>query len=115
MDYKTFKENRLKRKEPVKFNLLAKYFLISEGLTTHYNTYVIFKAWDKISGAGEFTLNKFHKKGKLYIKLNSSVVRNQLSFQKKELVASLNEEILKNELYNVDNKIVNTIKEIILQ
>ena len=61
---------------------LVKQYIRSMKLAAGLNTQRIFAAWDACSGAGEFTLKRFFRDGKLYITLSSSVVRNQLHFQK---------------------------------
>ena len=62
----------------------------SMGLTGPLNSRRIYAAWDDATGAGPFTLKKFYRSGTLYITLNSSVIRNQLSFQKEGIIEKIN-------------------------
>jgi hypothetical protein len=55
-------------------------------LTTGFNTHRIFEAWDQVSGASRYTISRFYRDGMLYCTISSSVVRNQLYFQKDVLV-----------------------------
>ena len=84
---------------------------ISSGL----NTQCIFSAWDEASGAAPFTLRKFFRDGKLYVTLNSSVVRNQLSFQKDALVEKINGILAKNDLFFEEDSRVGFVQELILK
>ena len=75
----------------------------------------IFAAWDACSGAGEFTLKRFFREGKLYITLSSSVIRNQLSFQKTELIEKMNRFLSEDSLFTEDNRTVSYIRELVLR
>jgi hypothetical protein len=79
------------------------------------NTQRIFEAWDACSGAGPFTLKRFFRDGRLYITLNSSVIRNQLYFQKDVLVEKMNDWLSRDKLFTADNRTVNFIRELILK
>lgn len=92
-------------------SMYIKSMKISSGL----NTQCIFSAWDDASGAAQFTLKKFFRDGKLYITLNSSVVRNQLSFQKDALIEKMNDILSRNELFSSDDQRVTFVKELILK
>ena len=75
-------------------------------LAAGLNTQRIFAAWDACSGAGPFTLN---------ITLNSSVIRNQLYFQKDVLVEKMNAYLSQDELFTSDNRTVGFIENLILK
>lgn len=92
-------------------NMYIKSMKLSAGLNTHR----IFAAWDDASGAASFTLKRFFRDGKLYITLNSSVVRNQLSFQKDALLEKMNGILAKDELFTSDDSRVSYVKELILK
>ena len=77
---------RIHRKEAVSMDQLVQQYIKSMKLAAGLNTQRIFAAWDACSGSGPFTLRRFFRGGKLYITLGSSVIRNQLYFQKAELV-----------------------------
>ena len=84
-------------------------------LAAGLNTQRIFEAWDICSGAGPFTLKRFFRGGKLYITLSSSVYRNQLSFQKTELIRKMNAYLADDPLFTSDNRTVSFIEELILK
>ncbi len=105
---------RIHRKEAVGMDELVSRYIKQMKLAAGLNTQRIFEAWDACSGAGPFTLRKFFRSGKLYITLNSSVIRNQLFFQKEELVEKMNEYLSKDELFTSDNRSVGFIQELIL-
>lgn len=90
-------------------------YIKSMKLSAGLNTQRIFAAWDDASGAGAFTLKKFFRDGKLYITLNSSVVRNQLSFQKDALLEKMNGILSEDELFTKDDSRVSFVEELILK
>lgn len=92
-------------------SMYIKAMKLSAGLNTH----CIFKAWDQASGASSFTLKKYFRRGKLYITLSSSVIRNQLSFQKDALVEKMNEILKEDELFTADEGRVSFVEELILK
>lgn len=91
--------NRLKRKEAQPIGDILKLFLQANHLAVPHNTQLIFEAWDNASGAAKYTMKRFFRDGRLYITLSSSVVRNQLSFQKQELLEKINALLQGNDLY----------------
>ena len=84
-------------------------------LAAGLNTQRIFEAWDACSGAGPFTLRRYFRGGKLYITLSSSVIRNQLLFQKEALIEKMNEFLSKDPLFTDDNNSVGYIQALILK
>lgn len=106
---------RIHRKEAVSMDELVKQYIRSMKLAAGLNTQRIFAAWDACSGAGEFTLKRFFRDGKLYITLSSSVVRNQLHFQKEDLVEKMNRFLSNDSLFTDDNRTVGYIQELILK
>lgn len=106
---------RIHRKEAVSMETLVSQYIKSMKLAAGLNTQRIFAAWDTCSGAGPFTLKRFFRGGKLYITLNSSVIRNQLYFQKEALVEKMNEFLSRDELFTADNRSVSFIQELILK
>lgn len=106
---------RLHRKEAVSMDQLVQQYIKSMRLAAGLNTQRIFAAWDACSGAGPYTLRRFFRDGKLYITLNSSVLRNQLFFQKSELVEKMNRFLSQDSLFTDDNRTVGFIRELILK
>lgn len=106
---------RIHRKEAVSMDELVKQYIRSMKLAAGLNTQRVFAAWDACSGAGEFTLRRFYRDGKLYITLNSSVIREQLRFQKDDLVEKMNRFLTEDSLFTQDNRTVGYIQELILK
>lgn len=106
---------RIHRKEAVSMEEVVKQYIKSMKLSVGLNTQRVFAAWDACSGAGEFTLKRFFRDGKLYITLSSSVVRNQLHFQKEDLVEKMNRFLSEDTLFTEDNRTVGYIQELILK
>lgn len=79
------------------------------------NTQRIFEAWDACSGAGPYTLRRYFRGGKLYITLSSSVIRNQLLFQKDALMEKMNQYLAHDSLFTKDNNTVGYIQTLILK
>ena len=106
---------RLHRKQALSMEEVVQQYIKSMKIAAGLNTQRIFEAWDACSGAGPFTLRRFFRDGKLYITLNSSVIRNQLSFQKDALVEKMNAWLSQDKLFTPDNRTVNYIQELILK
>ena len=106
---------RLARKKALSMDEVISLYIKEMKLSSGLNAQRIFSAWDDASGAGAFTLKKFFRDGKLYITLNSSVVRNQLSFQKDVIVEKINAILRKDELFTRDDARVSFVKELILK
>ncbi|MBP5520826.1 MAG: DUF721 domain-containing protein [Bacteroidales bacterium] len=106
---------KITRKNALPLGAAIKEYLRSARLTTGLNTRLIFKAWDDVSGAGQFTLKRYFRSGKLYITLNSSVVLSQLSSRKEFLKEMLNDRLSRDELFEQDDQNATWVEEIILK
>ncbi|MDO5442280.1 MAG: DUF721 domain-containing protein [Bacteroidia bacterium] len=109
------RQTRISRKKALSMDEVITMYIKSMKLSAGLNTQRIFAAWDDASGAGRYTLKKFFRDGKLYVTLNSSVVRNQLSFQKDALLEKVNDILAKDELFTKDDPRVSFVKELILK
>jgi len=85
------------------------------GLGPALNCHRIYEAWGVASGAGKHTLRKFFRDGKLYITLDSSVTRSQLSFQKEAILLKINNLPENDELFIKDLQKVSFVRELILK
>jgi hypothetical protein len=110
-----FENIRFTRKEALTMEEVVARYIKSMKLAAGLNTHRIYEAWDACSGAARFTLKRFFKGGKLYITLNSSVVRNQLYFQRDLLVEKMNAYLSGDPLFTPDNRSVSFIQELILK
>lgn len=106
---------RIHRKEAVGMDKVVQEFIKSMKLAAGLNTQRIFAAWDACSGAGPYTLKRYFRGGKLYITLSSSVIRNQLYFQRAVLIEKMNAYLSQDSLFTADNKSVGFITELILR
>lgn len=106
---------RIHRKEAVTMEQVVSNYIKQMKLAAGLNTQRIFEAWDACSGAGPFTLRRFYRGGKLYITLSSSVYRNQLLFQKEELIRKMNAWLDGDPLFTADNRSTGFIQELILK
>ena len=106
---------RLHRKEAISMDQVVDQFIKQMKLAAGLNTQRIFAAWDACSGAGPLTLKRFYRGGKLYITLSSSVIRNQLSFQREALIEKMNAFLAEDALFTADNRTVGFVRELILK
>lgn len=75
--------------------LLVRQFLREEGLETPYNEYRLVEAWPEVMGEGiaRYTKDVQIRNRVLYVRMTSSVVRNELMYARKSLVHKLNQHI----------------------
>lgn len=106
--------NRIARKTALPLVEVFKQMLAESGAAATHNTNLIFSAWDAVSGAGEYTIKRFFRDGKLYITLSSSVICSQLAMQKDVLVAKINSSLTGNELY-IGQAVDGPVKQLILK
>ena len=107
--------SRVARKTAVSLSEAIQEYLKAAKLTSGLNTQRIFAAWDAASGAGRYTVRRFFRDGKLYITVDSSVVRSQLSFQRDTLIEKINALLAQDELFTRDDARVGIVKELILK
>lgn len=67
-------------------------------LSAGFNCQRVYEAWDVVSGASRYTVGHYFKDGMLYCTISSSVVRNQLYFQRDILLKKINEYLDNDEL-----------------
>ena len=106
---------RIHRKEPMGMDALVKEYIKSMKLSAGLNTQRIYAAWDAASGAARYTVRRFYRDGKLYITVDSSVVRSQLSFQRDALLKKINALLAEDSLFTRDDARVGFVKELILK
>jgi len=107
--------NRMRRQEAVGMDELVKEFIREMRLSAGLNRQRITEAWDKVSGAGRYTLEVRYDKGVLYCTVGSSMVRNQLYFQKDVLLSALNEALKEDELLIWDWTRGDCVKSLVLR
>lgn len=72
-------------------------------------------AWNKASGAAKYTLDVTLDRGVLYVTLNSSMVRNQLYFQKNALITKVNTFLDEDGLFVKQSGGIPAVKNIVLR
>ena len=105
----------IRRKEALTMEEVIEEYIKSAKIASGLNTQRIFAAWDECSGAGPFTLKRYFRGGTLCVTLNSSVIRNQLSFQKAELLRKMNATLSGDKLFTSDNRTAGYIQEFVLK
>lgn len=93
---------RLERKEAVGMDQLIEEYIREMKLSSGLNEQRVFAAWDKASGAGRYTISKRFKNGVLYCGIASSALRQQLYFQRTELVQAINDILKEDPLFVCD-------------
>lgn len=106
---------RINRKNALPLSAAIKEYLRDTHMSSGLNTRRIFAAWDQASGAASFTLKRFFRGGKLYITLNSSVVRSQLGSRKDQLLESINDILSRDEFFTQDDPAVSWVQELVLK
>ena len=105
----------VRRKEALTMEEVIGEYIKSAKIASGLNTQRIFAAWDDCSGAGPFTLKRYFRSGTLYITLSSSVIRNQLSFQKAALIEKMNATLSGDRLFTSDNRTVGYVRDLVLR
>ena len=109
-----FKNNALRRRDAVGMDELVEEFIREMKLASGINRQRVREAWNVVSGAGKYTMDVQLVNGVMYCNMASSMVRNQLYFQKDVLLAQVNE-YLKNDALYVKNGEKSFIKDIVLK
>lgn len=89
----------LRRREAVSIGAMLRLFLSDSRLMPGWNANRVYMAWDRVSGVAGYTLNRNFAGGVLYCSLSSSMVRNQLYFQKDIMLRELNRALKSDELF----------------
>ena len=107
--------NGIRRKDAVGMQELVSQYIREMKIASGINRQRVTEAWEKVSGASRYTLDVSYDKGVVYCSLSSSVVRNQLYFQRDVLVEKLNEFLAADTLYDDGGKEGPAVKVLILK
>ena len=107
--------NRIGRKDAQGMQELIGQYIREMKLSSGFNRQRVFEAWDVASGASRYTIDRFFRDGMLYCTISSSVVRNQLYFQKDVILRQINEILEKDEMLVRDGKDGPIVKNVILR
>jgi hypothetical protein len=112
---KEFNNIRIRRKEAVAMEEVVSRYIKSMKIAAGLNTQRIFAAWDACSGAAAYTLSRYFRDGTLSVKLNSSIVRDTLYFQRDLILKKMNDYLSEDPLFTDDNRSVGFVREIVLR
>lgn len=98
-------KNRFHRKDAAPMSDVVADYIREMKISAGLNKCRIDNAWYAVSGVERFTISTFYKNKVYTCTLNSSLVRNQLYFQRESLVQQMNEFLKNDELFiNFDGK-----------
>lgn len=109
------RNNKLRRQEAVGMDELVSQFIREMKLSSGLNRQRAAEAWAAVSGASRYTLDVSFDRGIMICAISSSVVRNQLYFQRDVLVRQMNEYLAKDEMLVRDDKVEPIIRNLILK
>lgn len=109
------RSNKMRRHDAIGLQELVKQFLVESHMSEGMNRQRIEEIWNQISGAGRYTLDIYYDKCVLYCTINSSMVRNQIYFQKDVMIKSMNEALRNDELFVWDWNKGDCIKSLVLR
>ena len=92
-------EEGIRIKDAVGMQELVTQFIREMKIASGINRQRVTQAWNTVSGASRYTLDVNYDRGVVYCSLNSSVVRNQLYFQKDVIINRMNEFLASDELF----------------
>lgn len=107
--------NRIGRKDAQGMEELIGQYIREMKLASGFNRQRVFEAWDAVSGASRYTIGRFFRDGMLYCTISSSVVRNQLYFQRDVLLQQINEYLDKDGMLVRDRKDGPLVRNLILK
>lgn len=107
-------KNGLRRRDAVGMDELVGEFIRDMKLASGVNRQRAIAAWNAVSGAGKYTLDVYLKDKVMCCTIGSSMVRNQLYFQKDVLLAQINEYLDNDDVFVKDGGIP-YVKELILK
>lgn len=105
----------IQRKEALTMDQVIEEFIRSAKLSQGHNAQRVFAAWDEVTGAGRFTMEKSFRKGILYVTLNSSMVRTHLLLQKETIVENINKWLQSDSLFIKEEGCENYVKGLFLK
>lgn len=85
----------MKRKQAIPIGYLVRQYLREEGLETPLNQHRLISSWGDVMGAGilRYTGDIFIRNQTLWVKIESSVLRQELNIGRQQIVRRLNEHV----------------------
>lgn len=109
------RHNKLRKQDAVGMDLLVQQFIREMKIEAGLNRIRVREAWDAATGASRYTLDVWLSNKVLTCTISSSVVRNQLYFQKEALVQRINDLLEQDELFVHDSQKGPAITDIVLR
>ena len=94
---------------------LVSQFVREMKLTSGLNRQRVADAWTQVSGAGKYTLSTTYERGVLTCYISSSLVRNQLYFQRDVLLKKVNEFLAADNLFASEQGGGQAVKTLVLK
>lgn len=94
---------------------LVSQFIRDMKIASGINRQRVTEAWNTVSGASRYTLDVGYERGVVYCSLSSSVVRNQLYFQKDVIMQRMNEFLAHDDLFVRGPKDGPAVKALVLR
>ena len=93
----------MRKSKPEKLQDIVNQFIREEGLETPLNQYRIIDTWKNTVGKSseKYTESIFIKNQKLYIKIHSSVIKQELSMYSRQLAQQLNNEVKSQVIFDI--------------
>jgi hypothetical protein len=82
----------MKRQEAVPIKELIDLYIKNLGIEENLNISRIYSAWELVIGDGlaRYTVSRYFREGKLYCRINSSVVKNKLFIERRKIRDKIN-------------------------
>ena len=109
------RHNKMRRQDAVGMEDLVNQFIREMKLSSGLDKVHAAAAWNAVSGAEAYTLEVRLDRGVMTCTLSSSVVRNQLYFQREVLIHKLNEFLAADSLYDAGGKEGPAVKVLVLK
>ena len=109
------RSNKLRRKEAIGMDELVSQFVRDMKLVSGLNRQRVADAWMQVSGAGKYTLSTTYERGVLTCYISSSLVRNQLYFQRDVLLKKVNEFLASDALFAASEDGSQAVKTLVLK
>ncbi len=92
-----FKPAKINRQNPEPLADVLPLFVRAHGLGKGLASHLVSDAWDEVSGAAQYSANRFFKDGVLSVTISSSVARSRLLFQLDIIKDKINESLKNSE------------------
>lgn len=109
------RQNKLRRRDAVGMEELIGQFIREMKLSSGLNRQRAAEIWSEVSGAGKYTLSVILDKGVMTCSISSSLVRNQLYFQRDVLLQKINERLSNDSIFVFDPEKGPAVKTLILR